>query len=229
MSTADESSAAGDVAAGLMDRIYRRQRHIYDATRKFFLLGRDHLIERLEPPPGGLVLEIGCGTGRNLVQAARRYPTVGFFGLDVSQEMLTTATANIVGAGLAGRIALARGDATAFDPAALFGRRRFDRVFFSYSLSMMPEWRRALSGALACVERDGRLLLVDFGGQERLPAAFRSLLLAWLARFHVVPRSDLARTVAGLAAERNRIHRAGPLFRGYALYAEVGRILVERI
>ena len=28
-------------AAGLMDRMYRFQRHIYDATRKFYLLGRD--------------------------------------------------------------------------------------------------------------------------------------------------------------------------------------------
>ena len=28
-------------AAGLMDRMYRHQRHFYDATRKFYLLGRD--------------------------------------------------------------------------------------------------------------------------------------------------------------------------------------------
>ena len=32
--------------ADLMDRIYRRQRHVYDATRKYYLLGRDRLIER---------------------------------------------------------------------------------------------------------------------------------------------------------------------------------------
>ena len=28
-------------AAALMDRMYRHQRHIYDLTRKFYLLGRD--------------------------------------------------------------------------------------------------------------------------------------------------------------------------------------------
>ena len=226
MSTTD-GRTAGDGTAGLMDRIYRHQRHIYDATRKFFLLGRDHLIEQLAPPPGGLVLEIGCGTGRNLILAARRYPAASFFGLDVSQEMLATARTNIAGAGLAGRITVARGDATTFDPVALFARRRFDRIFFSYSLSMIPEWRRALAGALDCVERDGRLLVVDFGGQERFPAAFRSLLRAWLVQFHVTPRADLAETVAGLAAERNRLHGAGPLLRGYALYAEIGRAPVS--
>ena len=34
-------------AAALMDRMYRRQRHIYDLTRKFYLLGRDEVIARL--------------------------------------------------------------------------------------------------------------------------------------------------------------------------------------
>ena len=48
--------------AALMDATYRRQRLVYDATRKYYLLGRDHLIERLDPPEGGAVLEIACGT-----------------------------------------------------------------------------------------------------------------------------------------------------------------------
>ena len=30
--------------AALMDGVYRHQRHIYDLTRKFYLLGRDRLI-----------------------------------------------------------------------------------------------------------------------------------------------------------------------------------------
>ena len=56
-------------AASLMDRMYRRQRHIYDLTRKFYLLGRDQMIDRLGPPADARVLEIGCGTGRNLIRA----------------------------------------------------------------------------------------------------------------------------------------------------------------
>ena len=40
-----------------MDAIYRSQRHFYDLTRKYYLLGRDALIEGLAPPPGGSVLE----------------------------------------------------------------------------------------------------------------------------------------------------------------------------
>ena len=42
--------------AALMDRIYRRQRHVYDVTRKYYLLGRDELIEGLAPPADSRVL-----------------------------------------------------------------------------------------------------------------------------------------------------------------------------
>ena len=49
-----------------MNRMYRRQRHIYDGTRRYYLLGRDPLIAKLKPEAGANVLEVGCGTGRNL-------------------------------------------------------------------------------------------------------------------------------------------------------------------
>ena len=61
-----------------MDAIYRGQRHIYDITRKYYLLGRDRVIDDLAPPPGGSVLEVGCGTARNLITAARRWPDARF-------------------------------------------------------------------------------------------------------------------------------------------------------
>ena len=77
-------------AAALMDRMYRRQRHIYDLSRKFYLLGRNEAIARLRPAPGDKVLEIACGTGRNLVILAQAYPGARLFGLDVSREMLAT-------------------------------------------------------------------------------------------------------------------------------------------
>ena len=178
----------------LMDRVYRHQRHVYDLTRKHYLLGRDHLIDRLEPPAGSHVLELGCGTGRNLIAAAKRYPRARFFGLDISGEMLTTARKSIAAAGLDGRIHLAQADATRVDPVT--GRQRFERVFFSYSLSMMPAWRQALAHGASLLAPGGRLSLVDFGQQDGLPRRFRTLLFAWLRTFHVHPPTDLADAVA---------------------------------
>lgn len=206
-------------ASDLMDRIYRRQRHFYDSTRKFYLLGRDRLIERLSPPPGGRVLEIGCGTARNLVAAAGAYPQAAFYGIDISTVMLATARAKVAREGLSSRVKLGHADATRFDPALLFGVPGFSRVFLSYSLSMIPDWRGALAQALACLPSGGELHIVDFGGQEELPRWFRRGLRVWLAQFHVDPRD-------GLEGEFFRVQRhAGALcaferpYRGYAQYA----------
>jgi S-adenosylmethionine-diacylgycerolhomoserine-N-methlytransferase len=204
-----------------MDRIYRRQRHIYDVTRKYYLLGRDDLIAALDPSAGGSVLEIGCGTGRNLIQVARRYPSARLFGLDISAEMLATGRAHVACAGLDARIALKRGDAAAFDAASLFGQPTFDRVFISYSLSMIPEWRKALAAALVCLAPEGRLSVVDFGQQEDLPAWFRQALFAWLARFHVTPRAELSRVIAMLAMDKGYAWRVRPLYRSYAWYGTI--------
>jgi len=189
------------VSADLMDRIYRRQRHVYDLTRKYYLLGRDRLIARLAPPPGARVLEIGCGTARNLVQAARAYPDVEFFGIDISHEMLETAGQAIVRERLTAHIRLAQADATRFDPALVFGVPGFSRIFISYSLSMIPGWRAVLDQAAACLLPGGEVHIVDFGRQERLPGVFKAALRRWLALFHVHPRDDLEAVLADLSGK----------------------------
>jgi S-adenosylmethionine-diacylgycerolhomoserine-N-methlytransferase len=196
--------------AARMDAIYARQRHFYDLTRKYYLLGRDRLIAKLRVPTGGTVLEVGCGTGRNLIAVARRYPDAHLHGFDISEEMLTTARANVAKAGLSGRITLKQADATAFDPQALFGVATFDRVFFSYTLSMIPDWQAALRQGVAVT--GGSLHLVDFGQLERLPGWFKRGLDAWLAKFDVSPRADLPRFLETLGLTC----RFDPLYRGYA-------------
>jgi len=202
--------------AGHMDAIYRTQRHFYDLTRKYYLLGRDRLIRELAPPSGGSVLEIGCGTGRNLIAAARQWPDARFYGIDISEAMLETARAKVARAGLADRIVLAQGDATAFDAQALFGMARIDRIFQSYTLSMIPDWQGALREAAAKLAPQGRLTIVDFGQQEGLPRAFRTMLLAWLAKFDVSPRADLKGAIDSVAATHGLSAAFLPLYRGYA-------------
>ena len=206
-------------AAGLMDRMYRRQRHIYDLTRKFYLLGRDQMIDRLAPPPDARVLEIGCGTGRNLIRAAQKYPQMRAYGVDISEEMLSTARAQIERAGLEGRIAVARGDATDFDPKTLFGVDAFDRIFVSYALSMIPPWRETIEHAGALLAPGGSLHIVDFGDQQGLPAAFRLALRRWLELFSVHPRVTLEAELVAFAQARALTLEFAPLYRRYAFLA----------
>ena len=204
-----------------MDRIYRYQRFIYDLTRKYYLLGRDRLIAELEAGDGR-VLEIGCGTGRNLAAAARRYPAATFHGLDISAAMLETATSTLRRRGLVARVQTRLGDATSFEPRD-FGRSGFDRVFLSYTLSMIPDWRAALHRAAAALAPGGRLLIVDFGQQDALPGWFKRLLFTWLALFHVHPIADLPVVLAELAERETLVLRCRSLWRGYAVYAILER------
>lgn len=215
-------------AARAMDRMYRHQRHLYDATRKFYLLGRDGLIADLAVPAGGSVLEIGCGTGRNLIRIARTYPDAACHGLDVSAAMLDTAGRQITHADLAHRIRLARGDATAFDPAVLFGQATFDRIVIAYALSMIPPWERVLAQAAGHLAPGGRLHVVDFGGQGGLPGPARALLNRWLAAFAVTPRLDLPEAVARVGADLGAQAGSRQRFGGYAVQAVIARPDPER-
>lgn len=210
-------AAGGGSAASLMDRIYRNQRHIYDASRKFYLLGRDELIAGLEPQPGAAILEIGCGTGRNLIGIARRYPRCDCYGLDVSSAMLDTARAAVKRARLDGRIRLGEADATDFDPQALFGQPGFDRIVISYALSMIPPWQAVVAQAIVRLKPGGSLHIVDFGDQAGLPPAFKAVLQRWLALFHVAPREDMPVVVGRLAAQAGASCRVEAPFRGYAV------------
>jgi S-adenosylmethionine-diacylgycerolhomoserine-N-methlytransferase len=208
--------------AELMDGVYRWQRHIYDLTRKYYLLGRDRLISGLDVPAGGTVLELGCGTGRNIVLAARRYPDARFFGLDISAEMLETANAAMAREGLSGRAMLACGDATDFDAKALFSVENFDRIFVSYSLSMIPGWEKAVSAALAALSPGGSLHVVDFGQQEALPRWCRTLLRGWLRKFHVEPREALRDVLESESERIGASLRFRTLYRGYTWLAVIG-------
>jgi len=199
-----------------MNRMYRWQRFIYDATRRYYLLGRDQLIDGIKPTSGATVLEIGCGTGRNLVHAARQYPGAIFYGIDVSTEMLTTAISTIERRSMHGSVRVAHGDATAFDPAALFGIVAFDHVMISYSLSMIPDWHAVLDNAVSRLKPGGQLHIVDFGNQERLPAFARKILLSWLTLFDVTPRRDMQDVLVTLAADRGADLAFERPFRGYA-------------
>lgn len=172
--------------SALMDQVYRRQRFFYDATRKYYLLGRDYALRQLQPDADAHVLEIACGTGRNLEQIDLRYPGRHLFGLDISSEMLRSAKAK-----LANRAILVQGDACDFDPLDLFGQAKFDRILMSYCVSMIPQWQSAIREAVDHLAPGGELHIVDFGDQSRLPQWFNRSLRRWLLRFHVVPRDDL--------------------------------------
>ena len=199
-----------------MARMYRPQKHIYDLTRKYYLLGRDRLIAGLDLASGQTLLDVGCGTGRNLALIGRRYPKARLFGLDAAEPMLEVAAARLARDGI--QATLAHGTAETLDPANQFGvAGGFDRVTISYCLSMVDEPEAALRAAAGALAPGGSLHVVDFGDMAELPRWFAALMRTWLAKFHVRHRPEVERTLAALARERGAGLDRVAIGRRYAL------------
>ena len=206
--------------ADVMDQLYAWQINIYDFTRKYYLLDRDFLISHLQPPPHGQVIEIGCGTGRNLIRAAELYPDAHFTGLDISSVMLQKAQKAIKKAGLDHRIRLAQADAEHLDfDDPVFMPHSYDRVFCSYTLSMVPAWTTALMGIARLVKSNGSLMIVDFGQMKDMPRLFKAGIRQWLKIFHTTPRDALAEGMQHIAALGFDIDISHPHY-GYSIFVK---------
>lgn len=158
-----------------LKRYYRLHSGVYDLTRWSFLLGREALVRRVAARCApAAILEVGCGTGRNLGQLGRRFPQARLCGVDLSGDMLAVAAKKL--ASLAPRLTLIQ---AAYDrpvkPAPFF-----DLVVFSYALSMFnPGWEEALAAAGRDLTPGGVLAVVDFHDSGR------PLFKRWMGLNHV--------------------------------------------
>jgi S-adenosylmethionine-diacylgycerolhomoserine-N-methlytransferase len=141
-----------------LTRYYRWHAKIYDATRWSFLFGRAALIDALAARRRATrILEVGCGTGKNLLGLANAFPDADITGIDLSADMLTIAQRNL--APLHDRVQL-RQEAYG---AELQRQPRYDLILFSYALTMFnPGWEAAIAQAQRDLVSDGTLAVVDF-------------------------------------------------------------------
>ncbi len=205
-----------------MNRMYRWTRHVYDATRRYYLLGRDRMLDTIADRPAGAVLEVGCGTARNLRVLAEKAPQHRLYGIDASLAMLATARDKLEKTGHDEKIGLAQGLAQELDPEDRLGvEGPFDVIFFSYVLSMIPSWPSALNAAFSHLAPDGRLYVLDFWDQANLPPPAGRMLRSWLRLFDVVPRSDLLRTLQRLDQHGRLSCSIAPIAHRYAFLATV--------
>ena len=75
MSTAANASSSAPGTSTALERYYQFHSRIYDATRWSFLFGREEVLLRAASvTTPKRILEVGCGTGRNLPGLRRRFP-----------------------------------------------------------------------------------------------------------------------------------------------------------
>ena len=122
------------------------------------LHGRQRAVAALGLRPDSQVLEIGCGTGLNFRHIlAYLAPAAGrLTGLDFSADMLDQARKRVAARGWL-NVDLVQADATQLDLG-----RRFDAIFFGYSLTMIPDWPAALRQARVHLRPGGTVVVLDF-------------------------------------------------------------------
>lgn len=202
-----------------MDKMYRHQRYFYDLTRKYYLLGRDRLIAQMDIDDGENILEVGCGTGRNLLILAKRFPNANFFGLDASAVMLETAQRKIDTNGIR-NLNLENALADDFTFGETFDvEDAFDAVYFSYSISMIPIWQESVQNALNNLKSGRSFYIVDFYDQKNLPVFFRKILQAWLRQFHVKYPEDLIPFLKKLEEENLGKLEVKSIYKSYSFIA----------
>jgi S-adenosylmethionine-diacylgycerolhomoserine-N-methlytransferase len=142
-------------AAVRLEAFYAPQAAAYDRFRERLLHGRRELLDSLKLPAGGRLVELGAGTGSNLDILAGRVAALGSVELiDLCRSLLEHAR---IRAARHANVRVIAGDACVYRPEA-----PVDCVLFSYSLTMIPDWSRALHNAVAMLRPGGELAVVDF-------------------------------------------------------------------
>lgn len=141
-----------------MERYYRFHSKIYDATRWSFLFGRRQIIQKMAAISiPDHILEVGCGTGKNLIALRQTFPQAKIIGLDISESMLGVARKNL--GSMTDRISLL---CSSYDDSLKLAQH-FDLILFSYALTMMnPGWEEAIEQANRDLTQGGYIAVVDF-------------------------------------------------------------------
>jgi ubiquinone/menaquinone biosynthesis C-methylase UbiE len=159
--------------------------------------------DRLELLPGQHVLEIGCGTGRNLPFLSKAVGPQGrVYGVDLSPGMLTKAR-ELCSRNDWRNVELIEGDAAQYRaPVPL------DGVMFGLSYNTMPHHLTVLREAWDQLRPGGRLVIMDaklppgLGGRLVLPFGLWLMKHTMLGNPLIKPWEDLARLAGSIEMEQ---------------------------
>lgn len=164
---------------------------------------REKAAERLQLKPGDRVLEIGCGTGRNLppLQAVVG-PTGTVYGVDISNGMLAEAR-ELCARNRWSNVNLMQQDALEFTaPEPL------DGVMFGLSYNTIPHHLAVLHHAWSLLRPGGRLVVMDaklppgLGGEMILPFSLWLMKRTMLGNPLIKPWEDVMRLAGSIEMEQ---------------------------
>jgi arsenite methyltransferase len=147
-----------------------------ESTASFAGLGNPHRIGSIEP--GETILDIGCGSGMDLMLAARRSgPSGKAIGVDVTPSMLELAKRGALKAGLWQNTEVRRGIAEELPVES----GSVDVVISNGVLNLSADKHRAFGEIYRVLRPGGRLYLADVVVQRDLSLTVRSDADLWAA------------------------------------------------
>ncbi len=145
----------GGTHAERLERFYASQADHYDRFRERLLNGRRDLVERLPVAGGARAVELGGGTGRNLEFFGSKIDAFARVDLvDLCRPLLAKARERCA---RWPHVRLHEADACTWRPDA-----PVDVVYFSYALTMIPDWQAAIENARSMLAPRGVVGVVDF-------------------------------------------------------------------
>jgi ubiquinone/menaquinone biosynthesis C-methylase UbiE len=195
-----------DLDRGSITRRYDRVARIIPLFDRLFFMPlrfRENAAKLLALKPGDKVLEIGCGTGRNLPYLrAEVGPTGSVYGVDLSSGMLAKARelctqqnwSNVV--------------LTEQDAAEYIAPEPLDGVMFGLSYNTMPHHLTVLHHAWNQLRPGGRLVIMDaklppgLGGRLILPFSLWLMKRTMLGNPLVRPWEDVERLAGMIEMEQ---------------------------
>jgi demethylmenaquinone methyltransferase/2-methoxy-6-polyprenyl-1,4-benzoquinol methylase len=185
-----------------------------------FLFGREEAfrgrtVASLELNAGETVLDVGCGSGRNLPYLESEVgPTGTVVGVDASHGMVVRASER--GSTLDCETAVLEGDATRLPVC----EGRFDAALATLSLSAIADTEGVVRGLYDALRPGGRLAVLDARSFRTAPLAWLNPLVegvsALLTNWH--PDAPVVETV-GEVFERSSVET----FHGGTVYVVTGR------
>jgi arsenite methyltransferase len=147
-----------------------------ECTASFAGVGNPHRIGPIMP--GETILDVGCGSGMDLLLAARRTGVTGrAIGIDMTPSMIERAKCAALKTGLWQNVEIRRG--TAEELSVQSGT--IDVVLSNGIVNLSSDKRKVFSEIYRVLRPGGRLYLADVVVQRELSLSARSDINHWVA------------------------------------------------